>query len=107
MQAAAAELGSALARLGLKSVEDLSDDNIDDLGAAHALALRLEALGSAVVTTLSRALTLAEKVHDAPAASADASNLVWSVLKEHDVEPRALSAFVYHVTKVCLCIAML
>ena len=35
--AAAAELGAALARLGLKSVEDLSVDNLEDLGAGRAL----------------------------------------------------------------------
>lgn len=98
--AAAAELCSTLARLGLNLVEDLTDSNLDDLSAAHALEMRLESLDSALVTTLTRALVSAEKVHNAPATSADAPNLVWTMLKEHSVDPRALSAFVYHVTKV-------
>lgn len=100
MAAAAGDLGSVLAQLGLRSVEDLSDNNLDDLGAAHSLEKRLESLDSTLLTTLKRALVAAEKVHNAPANSADAPNLVWTVLKEHDVDPRALSAFVYHVTKV-------
>jgi hypothetical protein len=98
--AAAAELGAALARLGLKSVEDLSVDNLEDLGAGHALEQQLECLGSELVATLSFAVVLAEKFRALPATSTDAQNLVWRVLKEHEVEPQALSAFVYHVTKV-------
>ena len=98
--AAAAELGAALARLGLKSVEDLSVDNLEDLAAGHALEQQLECLGSELVATLSFAVVLAEKFRTLPATSTDAPNLVWRVLKEHEVEPQALSAFVYHVTKV-------
>ena len=101
--AAASELGVALSGLGLASVEDLSDDNLeslDDLGAGHALKQQLESLGPSLISTLTRALTLVQKVINVPCDSTDTPTFVWNVLKEHAVEPRALSAFVYHVTTV-------
>jgi len=98
--AAATELGAELALLGLAAVKGLSDHNLDDAEAARALRERLVELGDALVPTLRRALALVESVHCAARAGVDKPNLVWTVLKEHDVDPRVLSAFVYHVTTV-------
>jgi hypothetical protein len=93
-------LGKALARLGLASVAGLSDSTLDDVEAAHALELRLAALGPELVPTLSAALALAEQARGASADGVDAPNLVWNALQEHAVDPRALSALLYHLTKV-------
>ena len=100
MADAVAELGLALARLGLASIEGLSDSNLDDPDTARALDLHLDALGrSELLQSLALALALVEKVRSA-AGAADAPTLVWNALQEHAVDPRAVSALAYHLTKV-------
>ena len=96
---AATELGEELSRLGLAAVKGLSDQNLDDLDAATALRVHLDDHDT-LVETLSRALALVESVHSAARAGVDTPNVVWNVLKDHAVDPRVLSAFVYHVTTV-------
>ena len=96
---AATDLGRELSRLGIAAVKGLSDHNLDDLDVATALRVHLDE-HDALVLTLIRALALVESVHSAARAGVDTPNVVWNVLRDHAVDPRVLSAFVYHVTTV-------
>jgi hypothetical protein len=99
----AADLAAALSRLGLQSVAGLSDQNMDDDEALHALQEGLDSIGpTEVLAILSQAITLAENLQIVSVASADAQNIMWGELQARGVDLRAFSAFIHHVTKVIL-----